>query len=229
MLETAAPMRRNANGYRRRFGTALLVSAGLHSLLLFGFPVPPHWSEISTAPHIGHAGPELHIGELNPQEFPLDEQENLASARRQAGAMVDERITIETESAARERILERIGTGVQGLDEMTNPVLELTEDWAVRSTSAPSSRASDFVILHMVRPEYPRIAIDADIEGLVKVQARIDTEGKVTEVEVLESEVDASCEEETLRAMRLWRFRPYRIGGRPVPFSVIVPFRFRLE
>lgn len=214
--------------YRRRFVIALIVSAALHALLLFGFPVPKQWGEIWNAPHIGYAGPELHLGELNPQDYKVEEVERLASARREAGALVDELVDIEPESKARERILKKIASGLEGRDALTNPVLELTEDWDLRSTSAPTSRSNDFVIHHMVRPDYPLIAIEGGVEGLVKVQAWIDKEGSVTRVEILESEVDVSCEVATKRAMLKWKFRPYLVRGEPIEFSVIVPFRFRL-
>jgi TonB family protein len=228
IVSDAAQSRREAR-YRRRFWICLGVSGFIHGGLLLGVPAPKRWSQPWSVPRIGFAGPELHIGELNPQDFPVEQQEQLASARLRAGALIDERVEIESESQVKERILERIGSGEGGEDRITNPVLELTEDWALRSTSAPTSRRNDFVILDMVRPTYPHIAIVAGIEGLVRVQATVDVNGYVTEVEILDSEVDGTCEEATKSAMRQWRFRPYEINGRRVEFRVIVPFRFRLE
>ncbi len=225
---TASSARREES-YNQRLGIALAASFLLHAILLFGLPAPKRWNDAWTAPHIGHAGPEVYLGELNPQDFPVEEQERLASARREAGAMVDEPVEMEQESDERDRILRQIGSGLQGRDRITNPVVELSEDWSVQSTSAPTSRTNEFTILRMVRPHYPLIAIAAGIEGLVKVQAWVDTDGKVIRVELLDSQVDSTCEDETIRAMNQWQFRPYRIEGDPIEFSVIVPFRFHFE
>ena len=225
---TASSARRDEK-HTRRIGIAIAASLLFHAALLFGLPAPKRWHDARTAPHIGFAGPEIYLGELNPQDFPAEEQEKLASARREAGAMVDERVEVEPVSDEKDRILKQIESGLRGRGRVTNPVLELSEDWSLHSSSAPTSRTNEFTILEMVRPHYPLIAIAAGIEGLVKVQAWVDTDGKVVRVELLDSQIDSTCEDETIRAMYRWRFRPYRIEGEPSEFSVIVPFRFRLE
>jgi TonB family protein len=214
---------------RRTQAACLIASALLHLALLFALPAPRAWTEVGNPPHIGPLGPELYIGEINPQEHVIEDQELLAARRISAGAFQEEAVQVPTREEEREAIrkhLERSREERQG--EARVPVLELGEDLAVRSTSEPSSRSRQFVILKMVRPEYPLDAIQQGIEGLVRVQAWIDSDGVVQSVQILDSQVDASCELETRRAMLLWRFRPYRVGGRPIEFSVIVPFRFRL-
>lgn len=213
----------------RRAGLiCLCLSALLHALLLLALPAPREWHEAWEAAHIGFEGPELLIGEVNPPDRPIDEQEALASARSGSGALVEQAVVVPTEEENRAAILRTLRRGEAGRSRTSAPVMELGEDWALRSTSEPSNRSSQFIILTMVRPEYPAGAIQDGIEGLVRVQASVDTEGRVVGVTILESEVDAACDQETRRAMALWRFKPYRIGGVAVPFSVVVPFRFRL-
>ncbi|MBD3160584.1 MAG: hypothetical protein GF346_00530, partial [Candidatus Eisenbacteria bacterium] len=160
--------------YGRRFGFAVVVSAAVHALLLFATPAPRQWTEMRDAPHIGYAGPELYIGELNPQEFPVEQQEQLAAERRAAGALVEEPVEVEPESNRRDRIRQRMAAGLAGEEEATNPVIELGEDWALRSTSSPTTRTDEFVILQMVRPRYPPVAIAAGVEGLIRAQAWVD-------------------------------------------------------
>jgi TonB family protein len=206
----------------------LLLSTALHALLLLGLPAPREWHQPWEASHIGFEGPELLIGEINPQDHPIDEQEALASARAGSGALLEQAVVLPTDEENRAAIMRTLRRGDAGKGEASAPVMELGEDWALRSTSEPSNRSSQFVILTMVRPEYPTGAVQDGIEGLVRVQASINTEGRVVGVTILESEVDAACDEETKRAMGLWRFKPYRIGSVAVPFSVVVPFRFRL-
>ncbi|MDM7915993.1 MAG: energy transducer TonB [Candidatus Eisenbacteria bacterium] len=217
--------------HRRSFGAAILVSGLLHALLFLVVPAPRLLTgpAETAAPHIGFEGPEIVLPELNPQEYRVDEQEQVATARLQAGALISQPVEILPESEAPEELPRRLASGLQGRSPDTNPVVELGEDWSLRSTSAPTSRSSDFVILKLVRPEYPRLSVSRGVEGVVRVQAAIDAEGNVGEVELLGSEVDRMCEEETIRAMKLWKFRPYERDGRAIPFRVIVPFRFRLE
>ena len=76
---------RRESAYRRGLAAAFLASLLLHSILLLHFPAPGagawrQWSS-PTAPHIGFAGPEEILPELNPQDSPVDQQEALASAR----------------------------------------------------------------------------------------------------------------------------------------------------
>lgn len=220
--------------YRRGFAIALGASLLLHGALLFRFPAPEAgawrlWRP-PAAPHIGFAGPEEVLPELNPQDSPADQQEALASARIEAGALVDAPLDYESDAKDPEAVAPPLPRGAAGRDKSTVlPVLELNESFSLRSTSAPTSHTQGFVIEKLVRPEYPRVAIAAGIEGTVRVQAIVDVEGNVRAVEVDRSSADRSCEEETVRAMYKWRFRPYRIGGKPTEFTVIVPFRFRLE
>ncbi len=214
--------------YRRALRTALLASFLAHAALLLGLPAPRQWTKVWNAPHIGFLGPTEVLPELNPQDRPVEDQEQLAAARRAAGAVIDIPVEFVPEPKADE-LRRPLPRGAGGRDRRTVPVLELTEDWALRTTSAPSSRSREFVILKMVRPEYPEEAIRKGVEGLIKIQAQVDVTGKVTDVRVLSSEVDESCLRETTRAMYLWKFAPYRIEGLAVDFSVIVPFRYRLE
>jgi TonB family protein len=214
----------------RRVQVACLIASALaHLSLLLALPAPRTWTQVGHVAHIGPLGPEIYLGKLNPQDHVIEDQEALAARRISGGAFQEEAVRLPSQAEEREAIRRRLEqTQEHQRGEASVPVLELGEDWAIRASSEPSSRSRQFVIHKLVRPEYPVDAILHGIEGLVRVQAWIDTEGAVRSVEILDSEVDASCELETRRAMLLWRFRPYRVGGKPVEFSVIVPFRFRL-
>jgi protein TonB len=91
------------------------------------------------------------------------------------------------------------------------------------------ARSQKFQILKLVRPDYPRAAIRAGLAGLVQLQVQVDTAGKVvgicTEVNTTSSR---EMEDAAVQAMLLWLFKPYREKDRPVPFTLIVPFRYRL-
>lgn len=214
---------------RRRFILAMAVSGLIHAaLLLIAAPVPGPWRQWS-APHIGFAGPTLVLPELNPQDHPLADQEMVAAARVRAGAIVDSRIEILPDPDATIQIPEPKDAGIRGRDRTTNPVVELTESWDLRSTSEPSSRSLDFIIERMVRPEYPWTAIAREVEGMVRVQAIVDLHGRVKSVEILTPDADPDLVDATKRAMMRWKFKPYLVKGEPVEFTVLVPFRYRLE
>lgn len=109
---------------------------------------------------------------------------------------------------------------------------ELDENGSVIGGSGGSggvARSQKFQTLKIVRPEYPRAAIRAGIEGLVRLEVQVDTTGNVVGVRTA-ANITASgeMEEAAIRAMRLWLFLPYREKSRPVPFTLIVPFRYRL-
>jgi protein TonB len=109
------------------------------------------------------------------------------------------------------------------------PVIELGEDLSPRASSVPSMTAEDFAILEMVRPDYPEASVLQNIEGRIRIRARVDGSGSVVDIWVVDTEVDVFIEASVRHAVRQWRFKPYRRGGRSLPFTVLVPFRFELE
>ena len=109
---------------------------------------------------------------------------------------------------------------------------ELDESGSVISGSGGAegvARSEKFQILRIVRPDYPRAAIRAGLEGLVRLQVEVDTTGTVVGVSTdLNTGASLEMEQEAIRAMMLWSFKPYQEKNRPVPFTLIVPFRYRL-
>jgi TonB family protein len=78
-----------------------------------------------------------------------------------------------------------------------------------------------------VQPAYPTFARQKRIEGLVYVQAKIDTTGGVERHFVVQSipDLDAAA----LDAVQQWKFRPAATAGHPIAVWVMVPVRFRLN
>jgi hypothetical protein len=109
-----------------------------------------------------------------------------------------------------------------GVDDVTLPVL------------IPESK---------VDPVYPEQARDRRIQGTVKLQAFIDTDGTVQAVEVLQAEVTqdgeaiaAGDEHDTqylvtsaMEAVRQWRYEPATKNGVPVPVFLTIQTDFRLN
>ena len=77
-------------------------------------------------------------------------------------------------------------------------------------------------------PEYPRRAKLAGVEGTVKLEAIIRTDGTVGEVKVTQG-LRMKCTEAAIEAVRQWRFEPARQNGRIVAQTLDLEVHFYLE
>lgn len=80
-----------------------------------------------------------------------------------------------------------------------------------------------------VQPEYPFMARRRGIEGVVRVRFRVDREGRVGDVEILEARPSGMFEKAVRQAVSRWRFAPGRKDGAAVETWVEVPVRFELD
>ncbi len=82
-------------------------------------------------------------------------------------------------------------------------------------------------LLQRVAPEYPEVALLAQLQGLVILEATVDTEGRVETVRVLRSV--GLLDEAAIQAVRQWRYSPLTLNGLPTPFILTVTVAFELE
>jgi TonB family protein len=73
---------------------------------------------------------------------------------------------------------------------------------------------------------YPKLALEAQVEGTVVVEYDIDYQGKVTDTRVLQS-IGHGCDEEACRVLRLLRFDVPRNRGLKVSFHKKANIRFK--
>ena len=78
-----------------------------------------------------------------------------------------------------------------------------------------------------VKPTYPAIAIAARKEGVVILEAIIDTHGNVESVRVLRS--DPLLEQAAVDAVRQWKYSPGVLNGVAVPVIMTVTVTFSLR
>ncbi|MFQ5511285.1 MAG: energy transducer TonB [Candidatus Krumholzibacteriia bacterium] len=90
------------------------------------------------------------------------------------------------------------------------------------------SYSENYVILHMVQPEYPPFELLQGIEGDVTVELLVNEEGMVENAWILAVLGPKSFEEASLAAVRQFRFRPPTQNGKPVPMWIRFQVRFRL-
>jgi TonB family protein len=75
---------------------------------------------------------------------------------------------------------------------------------------------------------YPKVAKDNGIEGMVVVQYVIETDGRVSGAKVVKG-IGAGCDEEALRVVNLTRWTPGMQNNKVVPVQFNLPIRFKLD
>ena len=78
-----------------------------------------------------------------------------------------------------------------------------------------------------VKPEYPQVAMDARVQGVVIIECTLDTEGVVTDTRVVRS--IPLLDQAAVDAVRQWRYTPTRLNGEAVPVIVTVTVNFTLS
>jgi protein TonB len=79
------------------------------------------------------------------------------------------------------------------------------------------------------QPDYPFRARQRRIEGRVRVRFLVGTDGKTSQITILESEPDGVFDEAVRNAVAGWRFEPGVIGGERVASWVVTPIVFDLS
>jgi protein TonB len=81
-------------------------------------------------------------------------------------------------------------------------------------------------LIYRVEPEYPPIAVNAQIEGVVILEATVDHTGAVRDARVLRSRgvLDAPA----ISAVEQWRYEPLLLNGKASPFVLTVTVSFSL-
>ena len=81
-----------------------------------------------------------------------------------------------------------------------------------------------------MRPNYTSPALQARVQGVVVMDAVVLPDGSVGEVKIVRS-LDGrfGLDEEALKAVKQWRFRPAARAGRPIAMLVSVEMMFELR
>lgn len=90
-----------------------------------------------------------------------------------------------------------------------------------------SSKIASQLLVKKVGPKYPPLARMNFIQGQVRVNIRVSSEGRVTEAHVLQGHPFLAAP--ALVAARQWLYRPYRSAQGARPFSTLVEFNFELR
>lgn len=80
-----------------------------------------------------------------------------------------------------------------------------------------------------IQPQYPRRAALAGIEGWVKVEFTITETGSVTDPRVVDAKPPRIFNQEAIRAILKWKFKPRVVNGQPVPMRATQTIEFNLD
>jgi periplasmic protein TonB len=79
-------------------------------------------------------------------------------------------------------------------------------------------------LIHRVEPRYPDFAVQAQIAGLVILEATVDTEGRVLSVDVLSAH--GPFDQAAIDAVKQWRYSPLVLNGKRFPFLLTLRVQF---
>jgi len=79
-----------------------------------------------------------------------------------------------------------------------------------------------------VRPRYRQEWMEAKLEGVILLQARIGPDGAVRNVDVI-SPVNVDLEDEAMAAVSQWQFTPTYLNCEPVEVQMYVTVAFKLD
>jgi protein TonB len=82
-------------------------------------------------------------------------------------------------------------------------------------------------LIERVEPDYPALAVRAQVQGVVILEAVVDRQGHVEDVRVLRS--IPLLDKAAMDAVRQWRYSPLLLNGKPERFVLTVTVSFSLS
>jgi TonB family protein len=83
-------------------------------------------------------------------------------------------------------------------------------------------------LVSQVRPSYTPSALDQRVQGSVVLELVVTEAGEPSQIRVVRS-LDAGLDEEAIKAVREWKFKPGRLSGTPVPVLVTIVLGFTIR
>jgi protein TonB len=85
-------------------------------------------------------------------------------------------------------------------------------------------------LIRQLRPNYTSAALQARLRGIVVMDVVVQADGSVGDVKIVRSlDPIYGLDQEAIKAVRQWRFRPGSRAGKPVPMLVTVEMVFELR
>lgn len=210
---------------RRTAGIAAALGAFALALLFAANLTPlrrPVDDMLQRTVRFGYEGPEQYVRRIRLQPVAgigtvprnvgaIDTRSSRRGGARRARRTTDLRAPPET------------GPRIEGTGTSSD---ELVPRAVTRLANVPIVRSQDLVIEHAVEPHYPEYERAFNISGRVRIQALVDTSGRVVDVQVLASTGRESFERSVQEAVWQYRFKPYDPAKLSLGVYVILPFWF---
>lgn len=84
-------------------------------------------------------------------------------------------------------------------------------------------------VIRQMPVTYPSLAKRNGVEGRVVIRVLIGTKGKADKMEVVESEPEGIFDENAMKSLKYWQFRPGIKNGELVSTWVSIPLSFKLD
>lgn len=94
------------------------------------------------------------------------------------------------------------------------------------ATQRVSQGVSDGFLVHRVTPRYPPQALEMRLNGKVRVDAVISEDGRIENLNVIEG--SPLLARAATDAIRQWRYKPYKLDGKPVKMATTITVKFAL-
>ena len=117
--------------------------------------------------------------------------------------------------------------GIPGLKIETRGTRQPSLDAKPLEVNLQSASVAEGMRLRKVQPEYPLVARNAEVSGTVVLQARINKNGGIENLNVVSG--PSMLQQAALDAVKQWRYRPYLIDGEPVEVLTTVNVVFDLS
>jgi protein TonB len=82
-------------------------------------------------------------------------------------------------------------------------------------------------LISSIPPAYPAVAKSRRVGGDVKIDAFVDANGQVTNVKAVSG--SPLLQQAAMDAVRLWKYEPAQLDGKPVSMHVTVTVQFHLQ
>jgi len=102
-----------------------------------------------------------------------------------------------------------------------------TVAWAGQGTAGAADR--DAIAHKMPPPSYPKTAAEQRIVGKVVVRVDVDTEGRATNVRVLQASPAGVFDDATVAAAKQWTFEPAIRNGKAVASALKIPVTYAMD
>lgn len=224
--------------YQRNFGLGTLATLGMVLLILATFWIIAFLGEedleaidlsgrrITT---VADLGPPPSVAKKPPQVNVNQPQVAAPRVGIPTPVADDEVLDDDVVLATREELADIVAPDIASADGDGDIVVDIADDDYLPAPDEFIPVEELPQMIHQEKPEYPRLARQAGITGIVWVKALVNKEGNVLRAQVGKSSGTASLDEAAVETAYKNKFRPGIQNGRPVNCWVTYRVNFELD